>query len=195
MRVRAQNEVDDVDLLARCRLGDRGAFAQLYDRHAAIVLGLLVRMLRNRGEAEEVMQDVFLQAWNQADRYRPGGSSPRGWLLLMARSRAVDRLRARSARERREREAGEAGVVASTEVVAATAQRQVETRERWDLVRGALAELPAEQRGCIELAFFEGLSQSQIAARIEAPLGTVKSRILLGMNKLREALATVSAGP
>jgi RNA polymerase sigma-70 factor (ECF subfamily) len=179
---------EDLGLLERIRVGDRQAFADLYARHASQVLGLLTRILGNRAEAEEVMQDVFLQAWNQADRYRPDGSSPRGWLLLIARSRAVDRLRARGARERREREAGDAGVIPATEVVAATALRQVESKERWELIHEALADLPAEQRGCIELAFFEGLSQSQIAARLNAPLGTVKSRILLGMNKLREAL-------
>jgi RNA polymerase sigma-70 factor (ECF subfamily) len=178
----------DRRLLARVAGGDRDAFAALFDRHSPVVLGVLARMLRDRAEAEEVLQEAFLQAWQEAAGYRPEGASPRGWLLMLARSRAIDRLRSGRARQRREeRTALEDGALSAGGEPPAGPAR-VEAAERRRTVGSALAELPEEQRRCIELAYFEGLSHTQIAARLEAPLGTVKSRVLLGMRKLRAVL-------
>lgn len=176
---------DDANLLRRIASGDGEALTRLFDQHSPVILGLLVRMLGGRAEAEEVLQEVFLQVWMQADRYEEGRSSPRGWILMLARSRALDRLRRRSSQQRRDEEAG-AGAVAVRPVGTA----RLEAAEQKSRVGAALGLLSPDQRHCIELAFFEGLTHTQIAERLQAPLGTIKSRILLGMNKLRQALST-----
>lgn len=175
--------------MSRVAHGDRDAFARLFDLHAPVVLGLLYRILGSRGEAEEVLQEVFLQSWTQSARYDGDRSSPRAWILMLARSRAFDRLRRRDSARRRDQEAGaEVRLMA----VPPVGTERLEAREQRDRVSSALGLLSPEQRRCIELAFFEGLTHTQIAERLEAPLGTVKSRILLGMNKLRQALSAVS---
>ena len=175
----------DLFLMGRVAAGDRDSFAELFDRHAPTVLGALLRAVGNRAEAEEVLQEVFLQAWRQADRYLPERASPRGWLLVLARSRALDRVRARAAAQARDEDAG-----AGPTAVDPAGTAPLEAAERSREVQRALAALPAEQRRAIELAFYGGLTQVEIAARLGAPLGTVKSRMLLGMRKLREALAS-----
>jgi RNA polymerase sigma-70 factor, ECF subfamily len=183
-------ELEDSYLVGRISTGDQQAFARFFDLHSPAVLGLLFRILGGRGEAEEVLQETFLQVWQQADRYEAGRSTPRGWLLMLARSRALDRLRRREARSRREIEA--ATDATYPKLSAAVGTERLETAERREAVGEALNLLSPEQRRCIELAFFEGLTHTQIAERLAAPLGTVKSRILLGMNKLRQALGSSS---
>jgi len=179
---------EDILLMGRVAARDQQAFARLFDRHAPIVLGVLTRLLGDRALGEEILQEAFLQAWQQADRYQPALATPRGWLLMMARSRALDRLRSHSARQRREDE-----VMRDVPAVAEpTGTAAIEADERRSHVVEALGALPPEQRECVELAFFGGLTHTQIAERLQAPLGTVKSRILLGMNKLRQSLASYS---
>jgi len=180
-------ELEDSFLIGQISAGDQAAFARFYDLHSAAVLGLVARVLGARGEAEEVLQEVFLQVWRQSDRYEAGRSTPRGWLLMLARSRALDRLRRRDARGRHEQEA----VADATfpRLVSPLGTRRLEEAQRRERICSALNLLSPEQRRCIELAFFEGLTHTQIAERLAAPLGTVKSRILLGMNKLRQALS------
>ena len=177
---------NDLLLMGRIAARDSTAFRELFDEYSPMVLGVLVRMLGDSALAEEVLQEAFLQVWEQADRFRPERASPRGWLLLIARSRALDRLR--SDRSRRERE-----IVATRESVtsheAPEGTRNLEKRERQRAVGGALEGLPEEQRHCIELAFFKGLTQREISDVLKEPLGTVKSRISLGMSKLRRSLA------
>ena len=179
--------LEDIQLMGSIRAGDREAFARLFDRHSPAVLGLLLRILGSRAESEEVLQDVFLQVWRQAGRYEPARATPRGWILVLARSRALDVVRSRESRRRRESDLATDATQPAAEAAPAGTAR-IEEDERRRQVHSALDRLPAEQRRCIELAFFEGLTQTQIANRLEAPLGTVKSRIHLGMNKLREAL-------
>jgi RNA polymerase sigma-70 factor, ECF subfamily len=162
------------------------ALGELYDRFSPLLLGLTARILGSRAEAEEVLQDVFLQVWNRADRYDPSRSSVSTWLVLIARSRAIDRLRSRRVAERTleaVQQEAPGGGHASPE-----AAENVLIRERRERVRSELALLPAEQREVLELAFFQGLSQSEIAGRTGIPLGTVKTRSLLAMKKLRQAL-------
>jgi RNA polymerase sigma-70 factor (ECF subfamily) len=178
---------DEHALVRRIASGDGEALTRLFDLHSPVALGLLVRILGDRAEAEEVLQEVFLQVWTQADRYDADRSAPRGWLLMLARSRALDRLRRREARRRREEETAEAE---SRLAVEPHGTERLEAAERQSRVSSALGSLSPEQRHCIELAFYEGLTHTQIAERLKAPLGTVKSRILLGMSKLRQVLST-----
>jgi RNA polymerase sigma-70 factor, ECF subfamily len=182
---------DDERLLDRVAAGDSDALARLFDRHGAAVLGVLTRMLGRAGEADEVLQEVFLWLWKHPRRYDASRSSLRGWLLVLARSRALDVLRAdRSRRVREEGVERERPTIHEPMPLA-----DLEHRERQRRLQAALGTLPDEQRRCIELAFFAGLSHSQIAARLQQPLGTVKSRIQLGMAKLRTALAGMLSAP
>jgi RNA polymerase sigma-70 factor (ECF subfamily) len=128
--------------------------------------------------------------WTQAVRYDSDRATPRGWILMLARSRALDRLRRRDAARRRDEEAGDEQ--ARLGIATPVGTERIEASERRDLVHSALGQLSPEQRRCIEMAFFDGLTHTQIAERLKAPLGTVKSRILLGMNKLRQALRPAS---
>lgn len=180
----------DADSVRRLAAGDRSALGELYDVHAAAVLGLLLRMVRRRGEAEELLQEVFLQAWRSAERYDPQRSSPRTWLLMIARSRAVDALRSRRARRRREEDTVAAARWDGHRVQPPEGLERLQEAERRRHVHRALNALPEEQRQAVELAFFTGLTHRQVAERLQAPLGTVKSRILLGMKKLRQNLGT-----
>jgi RNA polymerase sigma-70 factor (ECF subfamily) len=175
---------DDLALVRRMGAREEPAMAELYDRYAALMLAVVRRILGPAGDAEEVLQESFLQAWIQADRFDPGRSSVTTWLVLIARSRALDRLRSRRSRERAAQGAGAEGPSHESSV----AESHVLHAERRQRVREALVELPPEQRQVLELAFYEGLSQSEIATRTGAPLGTVKTRALLGMKKLRQAL-------
>jgi RNA polymerase sigma-70 factor (ECF subfamily) len=171
----------DCQLLRRAAAGDRDAFAAFYDRHAPAVFGLLLRLLRDRCEAEDVLQEAFLQAWREAGRYDAGRASPAGWLVMLARSRALDRLRRRPPAA-----AGPAAEPAAPGDAGLAAQ-QTETQA---LVGAALARLPAEQRDALCLAFYGGLTHTQVARRQGVPLGTAKTRIRLAMIRLRELLQT-----
>ena len=176
---------DDLAIVRRMVAGEAEALAELYDRFAPLVLAVARRILGRAGDAEEVLQEAFLQAWNQADRYDAARSSVSTWLVLISRSRALDRLRSRGARDRT------AAAAAAEPPPADTSSRldeHVLHRERRRRVREALAAIPEEQRRVLELAFYGGLSQSEIATRTGAPLGTVKTRALLGMKKLRQEL-------
>jgi RNA polymerase sigma-70 factor (ECF subfamily) len=183
----------DRELMQRLASRERGALGELFDRHGSAVLGLLIRLLRRREEAEELMQEVFLQAWNRAESYRPEASAPRSWLLMIARSRAIDQIRSRAARRRREQEVGEAAELNGHPIALPEGLDRLERSERKRLVARALGGLGEDQRTAIELAFFGGLSHREVAEKLDAPLGTVKSRILLGMKKLRRSLAESAA--
>jgi RNA polymerase sigma-70 factor (ECF subfamily) len=179
---------DDPDgaLMARVEARDADALAQLYDRHAARLLGLARRVLGGGGEAEEVLQDVFLFAWRASASYDAARGSVLTWLLIATRSRAIDRLRARQSGPRaggRSLEELDVDPPAPDDVEAGSADRQWES-----ICRRAVLELPGDQRQVLELAYFEGLTQQEIADRTATPLGTVKTRARLGLMKLRERL-------
>jgi RNA polymerase sigma-70 factor, ECF subfamily len=161
------------------------ALAELYDRFAPVLLALARRVLGAAGDAEEVVQEVFLLLWNRPDRYDPGRSSVSTWLLLLTRSRAIDRLRTRQVVERTHESASAEGWDGDA---SPEGPESVLHRERHERVRREMANLPPEQRQVIEMAFYQGLSQTEIAARADLPLGTVKTRTLLAMKKLRSAL-------
>lgn len=173
------------------------ALAELYDRFAPTLLALARRVLDNHADAEEVLQEVFVQVWNRGERYDPARSSVSTWLVLIARSRAIDRLRSRKVVERTHEATAQAAMGAIGAIGASgvwephtspEALENVFIQERHERVRREMAALPAEQRQVLEMAFYQGLTQSEIAAKAGLPLGTVKTRTLLAMKKLRNAL-------
>jgi RNA polymerase sigma-70 factor (ECF subfamily) len=163
---------------------DEAALALLYDRYRVILFGLLLRILNSREEAEDVLQEVFLQVWRKAADFDEKRGRPFTWLVTLGRSRGIDRLRTLSARER----VAEAGAREASEEFSDAAVDAFKSEQR-GLITNALAQLPDDQKRPIMLAYFEGLSQSEIATRLDAPLGTVKTRMRTGLMKLRELLA------
>jgi RNA polymerase sigma-70 factor (ECF subfamily) len=176
-------EASEGELLARIGRGDERALAALYDRVASLAFGLALRIVRDRDAAEDVVQETFLRIWRRADRYDPGRNSARAWLLRLVRNLAIDRLRSAGARTRAEEAGARADVVLA--VAPETPEDVASRSERGRTVRAALAALPPDQRRMIEIAYFEGLSHGEIAAREATPLGTVKTRIRDGVLKLR----------
>ncbi len=176
---------DDLALVKRVVDRRQEALAELYDRYSPLLLAVARRILGSPSDAEEVLQETFFQAWNQAERYDSGRSSVSTWLVLIARSRALDRLRQRQSRERT---ASAAEAEPKNPDASARFDENVLTQERRKRVQKAMAGLPGEQKQVLELAFFEGLSQTEIAERTRTPLGTVKTRALLAMKKMRRDL-------
>lgn len=161
------------------------ALSELYDRHAPTLLALARRILGSTGDAEDVLQETFLHVWNNASRYDPSRSSVSTWLVLITRSRAIDRLRHRNVVDRAHESAHQAS---GDRHASPEAPESVLFRERRERVRREMESLPPEQRQVLEMAFYDGLTQTEIAARAGLPLGTVKTRTLLAMKKLRGAL-------
>jgi RNA polymerase sigma-70 factor (ECF subfamily) len=182
----AEAQADDVSCLQRIASGDQAAAARLYDRHARPLYSLVLRILGNETEAEDVLQEVFEQAFRQASRYDTRRGVVAAWLLMIARSRAIDRLRAR--RTRVEARTGDVPTLDEMPDAQPDAASALIDEEQSRLVRQALGALPLLQRMAIELAYYEGLSHAEIAERLEQPLGTVKTRIRLGLLKLRDVL-------
>jgi RNA polymerase sigma-70 factor, ECF subfamily len=180
--------VSGTALLPAIARGDVTAFEALYDRHASTVYAILLRILGNAHDAEEVLQETFVKAWSSAKMFDALRGSEAAWLISIARSRGIDRLRSRKIRGEREDEAGREVAVMSDGVDRSNGVENVIRSEERIAVRGALAELPEPQRVALELAYFEGLSQSEIAAKLNEPLGTIKTRMQLGMKKLRDRL-------
>lgn len=186
----SQQEIDR-EMLAQVARGDQRAFSALYDRLSGPLYSLAVRMLGDATEAQDTLQDVFLQIWRGATSYDADLSSVFSWAMLLTRSRVIDRLRARGRRLR--------VVVSSTDddnadaksvdaSVADTAADTADRNEEAVRVRSVLNKLPAEQREAIELAFFNDLTHHEIAAQLDQPLGTIKARIRRGLLKLRERI-------
>jgi RNA polymerase sigma-70 factor (ECF subfamily) len=175
-------------LLPAVAQGNVSAFEELYDRYAPTVYGLLLRILANPDDAQEVLQETFVKAWTSAKMFDAVRGSEVAWLISIARSRGIDRLRSRRTRVEREDEAGREQSIFSAFIERATGADDAIQSEERQAVRGALAELPEPQRIALELAYFEGLSQTEIATRLRQPLGTIKTRMQLGMKKMRERL-------
>ena len=182
---------EDPGLIGRTAAGDVAAFEKLYDLHAPSLYPVLLRILGNVEDAKEALQETFVQAWNRAATFDPARGSEIAWLVSIARSRGIDRLRSRRLRDVREQEAGAQISLLAPLVDKGGAAEDVLANERQRLLRDALLQLPESQRSTLELAYFEGLSQTEIAARLNEPLGTVKTRMQLGMKKLRERLHSV----
>jgi RNA polymerase sigma-70 factor (ECF subfamily) len=189
----AGQPAEDAAWVARASQGDEAALARLYDTHARAVYSLALRIVADEADAEDVLLDVFDQAWRQAARYDASRGTVAAWLLNLARSRAIDRLRARRARPD-STAAVAPDALASIPAAALDPGDALAAARDAEKVRRALTELPVLQRLAIELAYFEGLTQSEIAERLEQPLGTVKTRIRTGLLKLREVLSGTPAG-
>ncbi|HWL90734.1 MAG TPA: sigma-70 family RNA polymerase sigma factor [Actinomycetota bacterium] len=177
-------EARDEDLLRRVAGGDEGAFRELFARYAAVAHALAFRLVRHAQVAEEIVQEAFLALWRGPERYDRTKGSVRAWLMGTVHHRAVDAVRREQAQRRRAEQAAALGPRFAEDPIEDVVSALDLPRER-RLVRKALAELPDEQRDVIERMYFEGLSQSQIADRTGVPLGTVKSRTLLAMRRLR----------
>jgi RNA polymerase sigma-70 factor (ECF subfamily) len=170
----------------RMASGDDSALAELYDRHARLLYALALRIVREATDAEDVLQEVFSQVWRQASRFDTSRGTVVGWLVTVTRSRALDRLRRRRARP----ETADGDQLA-TEMADPSegVDVQLVTTEQAERVRVALASLSDDQRVPLELAYYEGQSQSEIAATLSVPLGTIKTRIRQALRRLRDALA------
>ncbi|HYP54047.1 MAG TPA: sigma-70 family RNA polymerase sigma factor [Pyrinomonadaceae bacterium] len=187
---RVEADAREAELLRSVARGDERAFAALYDSYSAILFGLLLRILNSRAEAEDVLQEVFLQIWQRAANFDETRGRPFTWMVTMARSRAIDRLRAVGSRER-------AAVASAADAPAnefIDAVEETYRSEQAETVRRALSAIPEEQRRTLLLAYVEGLSQSEIAGRLGEPLGTVKTRTRSGLMKLRELLGARVGG-
>ena len=184
-QARAADAAENVDLMERISGGEVEALGKLYDRFSSMLLALGCRIIGNLADAEDVLQECFVEIWHKADRYDPSRASVSTWLILIARSRAIDHVRHRTSQERT---AETAYRLDPRDRVAPQGADGVLDSERRQRVRMILERLPAKQREVLELAFYDGLSHTEIAYRTGIPLGTVKTRLLLAMKKLRRAL-------
>ncbi len=175
----------DATLLQQILQRDMRAFEQLYDRHCRLVYGLVFRIVQQAGTAEEIVQDVFLQLWRNASQYDAARGPFLPWLLTMSRNRALDTLRLKSERQRRREEQTE-----ELPAISAVPQfeKQLDEKRRASRIRELMTSLQPQQKRAIELAYFEGLSHTEIAETLKEPLGTVKSWIRNGLLRLREGL-------
>ena len=182
---------DWVALIKSIASGDQSALTTLYDTTSRLVFGLVVRIVSDRETAEEVLLDVFTQVWRQASSYDTNRGAPLAWLMTIARSRAIDRLRSGKHDQQNKEPLDSIGEVSAT---SADPEETTVNSERQRLVRAALNTLSPEQREVIELAYYSGLSHSEIALKLGQPLGTVKTRTRLGMMKLRDTLKPLLGG-
>ena len=187
MRPAAQSQAEDLDCLRHLASGDQASASALYDRHARPIYSLILRIVGDEGDAEDVLQDVFAQAFRQAARYDASRGPVAAWLLMMARSRSIDRVRSRRSRPEAQTSDDEHAMDEMPGSMPDAASSMLD-EEQARIVQRALGALPPIQRVAIELAYYDGLSHREIAERLEEPLGTVKTRIRLGLLKLRDAL-------
>ncbi len=183
----AEPDVTD-ELLQRASTGDQDAFGALYDRLAPRVLGLVTRLVVDRSQSEEVTQEVFLEVWQSAPRFDPNKGRAIGWIMTIAHRRAVDRIRAAQASHDRDTRIGIRDLPQEFDQVAEAVEVRIEHRR----VEGAMSRLSEAQREAVGLAYYGGLTQSEIADRLGIPLGTVKTRLRDGMIRLRDELGVTS---
>ena len=186
----ASSADDSARLIQQIARGDRQAFGRFYDRYASLVFTFAMRILRERSAAEDLLQEVFLQAWREAGNYSKDRGSPEAWMITITRSRGIDKLRSIRRREKSfvemEDPAGAAYDGPAGNPEAASDAKLT--------VSGALAELPESQRRVLEMAYFDGLTQSEIAAKLQEPLGTIKTRMRSAIGRLRELLGVKLGG-
>lgn len=195
---RTDAQATDEALLQRVAQQDVAAYEVFYDRHTQVVYSLILRIVRQTARAEELLQETFWQVWRGADSYRGEGAAV-AWLLRIARNRALDELRRQKARpqpdettvDERARTEQMERAMAQSAPLEDTVELAVTRRWNQQQVQIALAEIPADQRVCLELSYFEGYSQREIAEHLALPIGTIKSRMRIGMEKLEYQLRSV----
>lgn len=184
-------QAEDLRLLALVAQGDREAFAQLYDRFSRPLYATALRIVSDSREAEDVVHDVFITVWDKAAEFQESKGSPFSWAVALTRNRSIDRIRQRRRRQELLAESAPMDLgYDESNGGGHDSAHDLSFREKATAVRQAVASLPEEQQKALELAFFGGLTQQEIAARLQQPLGTVKARIRRGLLKLRDALAT-----
>lgn len=175
----------EIELIQKVGQGDRQSFEQLYDRFSGVLFTTAYRVLNDQEAAEDVLQDVFIQIWDKAPSYDPKRGKPLSWAVTLTRNKAIDRLRSAQRRYRLQEELEQEAEVAEEP---ALSLEEVDSAEKGQIVRDAVMRLSKEQRQAIELAFFSGLTQTEIADELQQPLGTVKARIRRGMMRLKEMI-------
>ena len=183
-----KNPLTDEALVERMAAGEQDALSALYDRHRSLVFSLILRIQRDRAESEEVLTDVFFQAWRGAAGFDALRGTVIAWLVMLARSRALDRVRSRGRREANLAALVEEQAHAAPNPGSGSASAAAEEELRRSRIQAALGSLSPQQRGALELAYYGGLSHSEIAGRLGEPLGTIKTRIRQGLLTLRERL-------
>ncbi len=178
--IQAPDQKDDAALIARMRAGDQSAMADLYDRYSGVVYGVALRVLANTSAAEDVVQEIFLQLWRNPQAFDAERGRLAPWLAVIARNRAIDHLRKRPAED----DIDELPISTGVDLESDSAQKLAIEK-----VRGVLAQLPPEQRKALEMAYFEGMTHTEIAGKTGEPLGTIKTRIRTGLLALRKAFA------
>ena len=173
----------DAALVERMIAGDESALSTLYDRYSSMLFSMLMRILKDTSAAEEILQDLFLQLWRNPSRFDPSRGSLPAWLLVIGRNRAISRLRSR---ERREVSEDSDGFSMDSIPSPGNIEEEAQRSQLAQRLRSAMATLPPEQREAVELAYFEGMSQTEIATRTGSPLGTVKSRVRTAMQSLKQ---------
>ncbi len=179
---------DDWALMQAIAAGDKGALSTLYDRHSPLVLAVCRRVLKDANEAEDVLTDIFFEVWRKADRFDAGRGSPLTYLLTLSRSRAIDRKRSRDSRPKITSDFTDAALETAP---SPTPLQSIDTQEQRLQVREAMCRLEPAQREALECSFYEGLSHSEIAEKLNRPLGTIKTYIRQGLIRLRDNLRII----
>jgi RNA polymerase sigma-70 factor, ECF subfamily len=178
----------DLDLMRGIQAEDPDALSQLYDRYNGILKALILRVVHNEAEADDLLQEIFMEIWKQAKNFSPEKGKPLGWMVTLARRRAIDGLRKKQAYQRAE-ERLQAEIEQQPDAwVQNTTEEAINFSDTRILVRKVLDKIPPAQQEAIELAFYRGMSQREIAAKTNTPLGTVKTRLELGLKKIYESL-------
>ncbi len=186
-----QNEAEeDIALLAAIARGDREAFSRFYDRFSRPLYTLALAILHTQAEAEDALQEVMTKVWSKAQAYRPKAGKPLSWVMTLMRNHAIDRLRSLKRAQEIKEEALKNDVLRPTE---SDTQKETERNDLAKNIRATLAALPDDQRKALELAYFRGLTHSEIATTLNQPIGTIKARIRRGMQRMRAALSELSS--
>jgi RNA polymerase sigma-70 factor (ECF subfamily) len=178
----------DVDLMLGIQSGDQDALSQLYDRYNGIMKALILRIIRNDTEADDLLQEVFMEIWNQAKNFSAAKGKPLGWMVTLTRRRAIDALRKKQAYARAEERLQAEPEQQPLAWVQNTTEKEIEAGDTRVLMAKVINSLPEAQQQVIELAFFQGMSQREIASHTNIPLGTVKTRLELGLKKIYDGL-------
>ena len=178
----------DLELMLAIQKEDPEALSQLYDRYSGIVKALILRVIHNDAEADDLLQEIFMEIWNQAKNFSAQKGKPLGWMITLARRRAIDGLRKKQAYARAEERLQNETEQQPDAWVLNTTEAEITLGDRRVLIRQVIDSLPPAQQEVVELAFFKGMSQREIAAKTNTPLGTVKTRLELGLKKIYDGL-------